>query len=202
MNPMDLLNSIMQFNLFQLYIPIIANVGFSHPLTFTIIAAHNILSLTYLLFLVGVAYPILREKTWVLPLAVTAVWGVSSAHIAATLPYSAATAVIMILPHGWLEFLGMAYWINAMRKASVEDKLGEVDGPAFRDYVESWKNLRRLAGLMRVDLKISYKTTRISLRMLWENLRKPYAFTIVLITAAAFIETFITPWIMLLVNNL
>ena len=202
MNPIDLLNSLIQFNLFQLYIPIIANVGFSHPLTFTIIAAHNTLSLTYLLFLAAVAYPLLREKTWLLPVAVTAVWAMSSAHIAATLPFSTATAVVMILPHGWLEFSGMAYWINAMRKASKEDNLGEINGPAFKDYVESWSNPRRLARLVKADVKVSCKTTRLSLKMLWNNLRKPYAFTITLITTAALIETFITPWLMLLVNNL
>ena len=202
MDPMNLLNSLIQFNLFQLYIPIVASVGFSHPLTFTIIAAHNILCLTYLLFLAAVAYPLLREKTWLLPVAVTSVWAMSSVHVAATLPFSAEAAITMTLPHGWLEFLGMAYWINAMRKASREDSLGEINSPTFKDYTESWTNPRRLAMLVKTDVKASYKTTRLSLKMLWKSLRKPYAFTIILIAMAALIETFITPWVMFFFNAL
>lgn len=202
MDPMDLLNSLIQFNLFQLYIPIVASVGFSHPLTFTIIAAHNVLSMTYLLFLAAVAYPLLREKTWLLPVAVTLVWAMSSVHVAATLPFSTEAAITMTLPHGWLEFLGMAYWINAMRKASREDNLGEINSPTFKDYSQSWTNPRRIAMLVRTDVKVSYKTTRLSLKMLWSNLRKPYAITIALIAVAALIETFITPRVMFLFNAL
>jgi len=203
MNPIDLLNILFQYSLLSLYVPIINNVGFSHPLTFTIITAHNTFSLTYLLFTVAVAYPIFQEKTWLIPVAVATVWTMISVNLIITLNISTITAIAAVLPHGWLEFTAIAYWTNAIRKAIKSKNLPKLQSlPTFKDYLSALTKPKQFTTLAKTDLQVSFKTTKLSFKSLCKRLKKAYIITLILIATAALIETYITPNIMFLVNNL
>ncbi|MGB9134535.1 MAG: hypothetical protein WCC63_02970 [Candidatus Bathyarchaeia archaeon] len=200
MNPMDILNLLFQQSLLHLYTPIINTVGFSHPLTFTIITAHNTLSLTYLLLIAAVAYPAFRQRTWFIPAAITVVWTAISVSAITTLHIPVPTALAAVLPHGWLEFTAVIYWTNAIRKATKNDNLPTPDiPPTLREYFETLANPKKLAALVKMDVKVSFKAAKLSLKALCKNLKKPYLITLFLIAVAALLETYITPIIMLLV---
>jgi len=201
MNPMDILNLLFQHSLLHLYTPIVNAVGFSHPLTFTIIAAHNTLSLTYLLLIAAVAYPAFRQKTWLIPAAVTVVWTMISISVITTLHIPTITAVAAVLPHGWLEFAAIGYWANAIRKATQASNMPTSDTPpTIREYLGALANPKKLAALVKTDVKISFKAAKLSLKTLCGNLKRPYLTTLLLIVAAALIETYITPIMILLVQ--
>jgi len=201
MNPMDILNLLFQYSLLHLYTPIVNTVGFSHPLTFTIIAAHNTLSLTYLLLIAAVAYPAFRQKTWLIPAAVTVVWTMISISVITTLHIPTTTAFAAVLPHGWLEFAAIGYWTNAIRKATQASNMPTSDTPpTTREYLGALANPKKHAALVKTDVKISFKAAKLSLRTLCGNLKRPYLTTLLLIVAAALIETYITPIMILLVQ--
>ena len=203
MNPMDILNLFFKYSLLHLYTPIINTVGFSHPLTFTIITAHNTFSLTYLLLAVAIAYPVFHKKSWLIPAAVTTVWIMISINIITTLNIPTTTAIATVLPHGWLEFTAIAYWTNAIRKATQNNNPPKtIDTPTFRDYLKVLMNPKQFVALAKTDLQVSFKTTKLSFKTLCENLKKAYIITLILIATAALIETYITPNIMLLGSNL
>jgi hypothetical protein len=200
MTPVDLLNLLFQYSLLHLYTPIVNTVGFSHPLTFTIIAAHNTLSLTYLLLMAAVAYPALRQRTWLLLIAIAMVWTAISVSAIATLNIPATVAVTAVLPHGWLEFAAIAYWTNAIRKATKTVDMPSLDAPpTLREYLAALANPRKLAVLAKTDAETSFRSVKLSLRTLCKSLKKPYLVTVFLIAAAALLETYLTPILMLLV---
>jgi len=200
---MDLLNILFQYSLLHLYAPIINSVGFSHPFTFIIITAHNTFSLTYLLLIVVVAYPVLHEKTWLLPAAVTSVWMMISINVIITLNIPAATAMATILPHGWLEFTAIIYWTNALRKAAKNNDLPKTfNTPSFKDYLKALPNPKTLITLAKTDIQVTLKTTKILFKTLFRNLKKAYLKMLILIATAALLETYVTPYIMFLVENL
>jgi hypothetical protein len=201
MNPMDILNLLFQYSLLHLYTPIVNTVGFSHPLTFTIIAAHNTLSLTYLLFIAAVAYPAFHQKAWLMPAAVTVVWTLISISVITTLHIPTTAAVAAVLPHGWLEFAAIGYWTNAIRKATKASDMPASDTPpTAREYLGALATPKKLAALAKTDVKISFKAAKVSLKTLCGNLKKPYLTTLLLVVAAALIETYITPIMILLVQ--
>ena len=192
-----------QYSLLNLYVPIINTVGFSHPLTFAIIAFHNTFSLTYLLFTVAVAYPILHEKTWLIPAAVATVWTMISINIITTLSISATTAIAAVLPHGWLEFTAIIYWTSAMRKATKNNNLPKPIGtPTFKDYFKALTKPKRFITLAKTDMQVSFKATKLAFKTLCKSLKKAYIITLILIAVAALIETYITPSIMFIINSL
>jgi len=203
MNPMDILNLLFQYSLLHLYAPIIDKVGFSHPLTFAIITAHNTFSLTYLFFTVVVAYPVFHKRTWLIPATVTTMWLIISITAIITLNMTPITAVAAVLPHGWLEFTAIIYWTKAIRKATQNSSLPEPTiTPTFKDYLKALMTPKRFIKLAKKDTSASFKTTKLSFNTLSKPLKKAYITTLILITTAALIETFITPNIMFLVNNL
>lgn len=203
MNPFDILSLLFQYSLLNLYTPVINSVGFSHPLTFTIIAAHNTLSLTYLLLTVSIAYAILDKKSWLIPAIVATVWTMISINLIITLNIPINTAIAAILPHGLIEFTAIAYWTNAIRKATQGINLPKpANAPTFKDYFKAFKSPRKFATLVKTDIGVSFKTTKLSFLTLCKSLKKAYLVTLVLIAAAALIETYITPYVMLLVGNL
>jgi hypothetical protein len=201
MSPVDMLNLLFQQSLLHLYTPIVNTVGFSHPLTFTIIAAHNTLSLTYLLLIAAVAYPAFRQKTWLIPAAVTVVWTMISISVITTLPIPTTTAIAAVLPHAWLEFAAIGYWTNAIRKATQASNMPTSDTPpTIREYLGALTNPKTLAALVKTDVKISFKAAKLSLKTLCGNLKRPYVTTLLLIVASALIETYVTPIMILLVQ--
>jgi hypothetical protein len=203
MNPMDILNLLFQYSLLHLYAPIIDKVGFSHPLTFAIITIHNTFSLTYLLFAVAVAYPVFHRKTWLIPAAVTTMWLLISITVVAALNLSTITAIAALLPHGWLEFTAIVYWTKAIRKATQISNLPEqTTTPTFKDYIKALMKPKKFMALAKKDAVVSFKITKLSFKTLSKRLRKAYVTMLILITIAALIETFITPNIMFLINNL
>jgi hypothetical protein len=201
MNPMDILNLLFQYSLLHLYTPIVNTVGFSHPLTFTIIAAHNTLSLTYLLLIAAIAYPAFHQKTWFIPAVVAVVWTMISISVIMTLHIPATTAFAAVLPHGWLEFAAIGYWTNAIRKATQASNMPTCDTPpTIREYLGTVANPKKLAALVKTDVRISFKAAKLSLSTLCGNLKRPYLTTLLLIVIAALIETYITPVMILLVQ--
>jgi hypothetical protein len=201
MNPMDILNLLFQQSLLHLYTPIVNTVGFSHPLTFTIIAAHNTLSLTYLLLIAAVAYPAFRQKAWLIPAAVTAVWTMISISVITTLHIPATTASAAVLPHAWLEFAAISYWTNAIRKATQVSDIPTSDTPpTIREYLGALASPKKLAALVKTDVKVSFKAAKLSLKTLCGNLKRPYLITLLLIVSSALVETYITPIMILLVQ--
>ncbi len=197
MNPMDILNLFFQYSLLHLYMPIVDKVGFSNPLTFTIIVLHNTFSLTYLLFVVAVAYPALHEKTWLIPAIVTAVWAMISINMIMTLNIPVTIAAAVILPHGWLEFTAIAYWTNAIRKATQNNILPEqLKAPTFKDYFKALMQPKSFIMLAKTDVQVSFKMTKFSLKTLSKDLKKAYLITLILTAIAALIETYITPHIL------
>ncbi len=199
MNPFEILNFLFKYSLLHLYTPIVNNVGFMHPLTFTIITLHNILSLTYLLFIAAVAYPAFRRNTWLVPAAITAVWTMMSLSVIAGLNMPIATAVAAVLPHGWLEFTALAYWINALRQATRDDRIPMQDTlPTLREYCRALTSPRRLVATVRKDAKTSFGAAKHSLIALYGSLKRPYLKMVVLIAAAGFVETYVTPTIITL----
>lgn len=203
MTPADILNLLFQYSLLHLYTPIINNVGFSHPLTFTIITVHNTFSLTYLLFTVAVAYPILQRKTWLIPAAITTVWIMISINVITTLNIPITTAIATILPHGWLEFAAIAYWTNAIRKATQYNNLPKpINIPTLKDYLKALTKPKRFITLTKTDMQVSFKLTKLSFKTLCKQLKNAYIITLILIAAAALIETYVTPNIMFLFLNL
>jgi len=203
MNPIDILSILFQYSLLHLYMPIVKSVGFSHPLTFTVITAHNTFSLTYLLFTVAVAYPALRKKAWLIPAAVTIMWAIICINLMVTLNIPTTTAIAAVLPHGWLEFTAIAYWTNAMRKATQNNNMPKpINAPTFKEYLKALTRPKRLMTLVKTDVKVSFRATKLSLRTLCRNLKKAYVTTLILIAMAALIETYLTPQIMFLIKNL
>lgn len=201
MNPLDILNLLFQYSLLHLYTPIVDKVGFSHPLTLTIITAHNTFSLSYLLLITAVAFPAFRQKTWLIPVVITMVWTMISISVIATLHMPATTAVAAILPHGWLEFTAIAYWTNAIRKATKSDDMPIPEAPpTLKEYLGALASPKELAALLKMDMTTSFKAAKLSLKSLCGNLKKPYLRTLILIIAASFVETYVTPAIMLLVQ--
>jgi len=183
--------------------PIINTVGFSHPLTFTIIAAHNTFSLTYLLLAVAVAYPAFHKKSWLIPVAVTTVWMTINVNIISILNIPATISIVTIFPHGWLEFTAIVYWTNAICKATQNNNPPKTIGtPTFRDYLKVLTKPKQFVILVKTDVHFSFKTTKLSFKTLCRNLKKTYIITLILIATAALIETYITPNVMLLVSNL
>lgn len=201
MDPLDILNMLFQYSLLHLYSPIITAVGFSHPLTFTIITVHNTFSVTYLLFASAIAYPALHEKTWLIPAGVTTVWIALSVSVITTLKIPATTAMAAVLPHGWLEFAAIAYWANAIRKATRDCELPKpVNVPTFRDYLGALTKPKSFVILAKTDFKASFGAAKASLRVLCRRLKKAYITTFVLIASAALVETYVTPFIVLLIG--
>ncbi len=199
----DVLNTLFQYSLFHLYTPAIKSVGFSHPVTFAILTAHNTFSLTYLLFTSAMAYPALKKKTWLIPASITLMWIMISINIIAALNISTATVIAATLPHGWLEFAAIIYWVSAIRKATKSIDLPTLQSiPTFRDYLKSLSKPKELASLVQTDVRITCKMTKSSIKALSKSLRRAYFKTLILITAAALIETYITPSIMFLVSSL
>ena len=203
MNLMEIINPILQFSLFQLYMPVINIVGFSHPVTFAIIAAHNMFSLTYLLVAVAVAYPVLHKKVWVLPAGVGIMWFAMSVLLVASLNLSAVTAVTTVLPHGWLEFFAIAYWTNSIRRTIRSRDLSEpMEAPTLKDYIRTVTKPRRFITMAKTDIHVSCKAFKLSLKILCRNLKRDYLVTLILIVTAALLETFVTPQIMFFVRTL
>jgi hypothetical protein len=203
MNPMDILNLFFKYSLLHLYTPIINTVGFSHPLTFTIITAHNTFSLTYLLLAVAVAYPTFHKKSWLIPVAVTTAWITISINIITTLNIPATTAIVTILPHGWLEFTAIVYWTNAIRETAQNNNPPKtIDTPTFGDYLKVLTKPKQLVTLAKTDVQVSFTTTKLSFKILCKSLKKAYITTLILIATAALIETYLTPNIMFLISNL
>jgi hypothetical protein len=199
MNPVEMLNLLFKYSLLHLYTPVVNNVGFMHPLTFTIITIHNTLSLTYLLLVAAVAYPAFRQKTWLIPVAVTAMWTVMSVSVIVSLNIPAATAAAAILPHGWLEFTALAYWMNALRKATRDGRMPGLDAPpTLREYCRALASPKRLGATIKKDVKTSFGAAKFSLKTLCSSLKKPYLKTLILIASAAFLETYVTPIIIML----
>jgi hypothetical protein len=203
MNPLAVLNQLFQYSLLHLYAPIVENVGFSHPLTFAIITAHNTFSLTYLFLTAAVAYPLLHKKTWLIPAAITTSWIIISIGVVASLNIPTTTVIAATLPHGWLEFTAIAYWTNAIRKATQNNDAPKLIGtPTLRDYIKALTKPERLIALVKTDIRASFKATKLSLKTLHKNLKKPYLVMLILIAIAALIETFITPNMISLISNL
>ena len=203
MNPMDILSLLSQYSLLHLYAPLIDSVGFSHPLTLTIIIAHNTFSLTYLLFAVAIAYPAFHKKTWLIPAAVTTFWMMTSISIVATLNIPTTTAIAAVLPHGWLEFAALAYWANAIRKVSQNIDLPKlINTPTLKDYLKAVTKPNEFIAIAKKDMQISFEAAKLSFKTLCKNLKKAYLTTLILIALAALIETYITPSIMFLINSL
>lgn len=203
MNLTEIVAPFLRFSLFQLYAPVISIVGFSHPITFAIITGHNMFSLSYLLVAVALAYPVLHNKVWVLPAGVAVMWFILSVLIVASLNFSAVTAVAAVLPHGWLEFFAIAYWTVSIRKAVRSGNLPKpVETPTFRDYAGAITKPGRFIAIAKTDLHMSFKSFKLSFKILSRSLKRNYLVTLILIAAAALLETFITPQIMFFVNSL
>lgn len=203
MNPMDILNLLFQYSLLHLYAPIIDKVGFSHPLTFAIITAHNTFSLTYLFLTVVIAYPVFHKRTWLIPAVITTMWLMISMAAIITLNIPTMTAIAAVLPHGWLEFTAIAYWTKAIRKATQNGNLPtQIDPITLKDYLKALMTPKTFITLAKKDASASFKTTKFSFNTLSKALKKAYITTLILITTAALIETFVTPNIMFLINNL
>lgn len=200
---MEIMTPFLRFSLFQLYAPVISVVGFSHPITFAIITGHNMFSLTYLLVAVAMAYPVLHNKVWVLPAGVAIMWFIMSVLIVASLNFSVVTAVVAVLPHGWLEFFAIGYWTISIRKAVRSGNLPKVvETPTLRDYIGAITKPGRFIAIAKTDLHISFRAFKLSFKILCRNLRRSYLVALILVATAAFVETFITPQIMFLVNSL
>lgn len=199
MNPTGLLKLLFQYNLLHLYTPIINTVGFSTPLTFIIITANNSISLICLLLTVTVAFPVLHKKAWLLSVAVATVWIMIGINIITTLNITLTTSIAAVLPHGWLEFTAIAYWINALRKTTQSHNLPKpINIPTFKDYLKALTKPKRLNTLVKTDLQVTFRTTKLSFKTLCKHLKKKFVITLILIAAAALIETYLTPKIMLL----
>ncbi len=203
LSPFDILNQLFQYSLVRSYAPIVGRLGFSHPLTFAVITAHNTFSLTYLLLTAAFAYAILRRKTWLLPFAIVIVWTLVSVSVVAELNIPTITAVAAVLPHGWLEFAALAYWINAIRKATQSHSVPvPASPPTLRDYFRALRSSAGFLEVLKTDFKVSFSNTKHMITALFRTVRRAYATTLVLIALAAFLETYLTPSIMLLIDKL
>jgi hypothetical protein len=203
MNLVDVINPFLRFSLLQLYTPIINVVGFSHPVTFVIIATHNMFSLTYLLVAVTVSYQVLDKRVWILPVGVVSFWFVINTLIVSSLNLPITVALATVLPHGWLEFLAIGYWVRCMCKAVKYETLSKpLESPTFKDYLQAIRMPRMLFGIAWKDIQGSFNSFRVSFKILCRSLKRNYVITIMLICVAALIETFITPQVMIFITNL
>lgn len=200
---MDIVNPFLRFSLLQLYVPIINVVGFSHPITFAIITIHNMFSLTYLLVAVTVSHQVLDENVWILPVGIVSFWLVINVLIVISLNLPVMIALASVLPHGWLEFLAIGYWVRCLCKTVREESLSKpLDAPTFRDYLYAVTEPKKFVTMAWNDMQGAFKSFRISLKTLCRNLKRDYIVTMMLICLAAFIETFITPHVMVFITNL
>jgi hypothetical protein len=200
---LSILNQLFQYSLVRSYTPIVGRLGFSHPLTFVLITAHNTFSLTYLLLTATVAHATLRRKTWLLLVAIMIVWTLVGVGVVATLEVSTATAVAAILPHGWLEYTALIYWINAIRRVTKRDDAPvPASTPALGDYFRAMKSPVESLKVLKADLAATFTNTKRAATVFFRDLRKAYAITLMLIAVAALLETYLTPYIMLFIDKL
>jgi hypothetical protein len=160
-------------------------------------------SLTYLLGATALAYPILEKRVWILPVGIVFIWLIINSFIVASLNLPVTVAIATVLPHGWLEFFAIGYWVHQMCKAVQHESLSKpINPPTFTDYLHVITNFEKLLVLVRRDIYESFKSFKCTMKTLSRALKRDYAVTIMLICAAALMETFITPQIMVFIANL
>lgn len=195
MDLLGFLNWLFSHSLYQLWLPVIHTFGFQTPITLAIIFAHNVFAIGYLALLAALAYSLLNRKAWLLSFTVALIWiftgftYLSSANLS-NLP-SVLTAV---LPHGWLEFAAIFYWIYSLRIICLNMDFEERSASTFSDYLSSFGNPRIFISLIGCDLKGLWHSTGFFLRELQrgENERR-FLKVILLLLISAFIEVYLTP---------
>jgi hypothetical protein len=131
------------------------------------------------------------------------VWILVSVGVVARLNVPIITAVAAILPHGWLEFTALAYWINAIRRATNGHNVPvPASTPTLTDYFRTLKSPTGFLKVLKADFGVTFSNTKRLMTVLLRDLRKAYSTTLVLIALAALLETYLTPYIMLFIDSL
>lgn len=180
----------------QLLAPVIESVGFQNPLTLLLIAGYNSFSMTTLLMLTVIAYPVLRKKTWLLPFAVASVWlGVCGLFfLVFQQRYGLELASASMLPHAWLEFSAVFLWVARLRKACTLCQPIKWSAPDGKTWLQSLKKPEFFVSLLVADVRNTWKMTRSSFKCLaTRQLWREFAVVLVLIFFAAVLETYLTP---------
>jgi len=197
MDLLGFLNWLFSHSLYQLWLPIIQNFGFQTPITLAIILAHNIFAISYLALLAALAYSLLGKKAWMLSFAVALTWILMGfVYLSSGKMCNIPSVLSAVLPHGWLEFTAIFYWVYSLRNICVHMNFESGSAAALSDYASSFGNPRLFVSLIGYDLKSLWCSAGFFFRELLhrENERK-FLKVILLLLISALIEVYLTPMI-------
>jgi len=200
MNLLDALIGWLLHLFYRLWYPTILTIGFSNPVTLAFITIHNVLSVSYLWLMTAVGYLLWCRKGWLFPFAISILW-----TLIGVLFFGACwqrcglnVAFTAIFTHGWLELAAIFYWINSLRKACLNCHISfQNNWSTWRDWLVSLLSPAKLFHIMNEDVKKAWCLIIRVLNGSWNQLRQSFLFVSLLIFAAAFVETYITPIIVL-----
>jgi len=197
MSVFDVLLGLLSLSFYRLWYPIVSAFGFSSPFMLAIIAAHNMLSMSYLLLATAVGCLAWRRRGWMLPFAIALLWtAIGLLFFGACSPkYGVVASFAAIFTHGWLELSALFYWIHGLRKASLNCCLSpDNDWTSWKTLLKSLGTPRRFSSFLWGDIKKAWSQTGNLVRGLWhQNLKQSLAIVSFMIFVSAIIETYITP---------
>jgi len=201
MSIFDVLLGLLSLSFYRLWQPIISACGFSTPFTLVIIAAHNTLSMSYLLLATAVGCLAWRRRGWMLPFSIALFWtSVALLFFGAYSPkYGVAASFAAIFTHGWLELSALFYWIHSLRRASLRCSLSrENDWASWRTMLESLRTPKKFLSVSWRDTVKAWNQTGETVKGLWrQNLKQSLTIVLFMIFVSAIIETYITPFLAL-----
>jgi len=197
MSIFDVLLGLLSLSFARLWYPIVSAYGFSSPVTLAVIAAHNTLSISYLLLATAVGCLAWRRRGWMLSFAIALLWTfIGLLFFGAYSPkYGVAASFASIFTHGWLEISALFYWIHTLRKASLNCRLSpENDWTSWKTLLKSLRTPKRFFSLSLEDVKKVWNQTDNTVKELWrQNLKQSLTIVLFMIFVSATIETYITP---------
>jgi len=197
MDVFDVLLGLLSLSFYRLWQPMISVFGFSSPVTLAIIAAHNMLSVSYLLLVTAVGCLAWRRRGWALSFAVALLWtAIGFLFFGAYSPrYGVLASFAAIFTHGWLEFSALFYWVCSLRRASLGCRLNhESNWASWKTLLKSFREPRKFSLIFGRDLKKAWNQIGNIVLGLWrQNLKRSLVLVFFMIFVSAIIETYITP---------
>jgi len=201
MSIFDVLLGLLSLSFYKLWYPIVSAYGFNSPVTLAIIAAHNTLSISYLLLATAVGFLAWHRRGWILPFAIALFWTATGLLFfgAYSPKYGIAASFAAIFTHGWLELSALFYWIHSLRKASLNCRLSlENDWTSWKTLLKSLRTPKKFFSLFVGDVKKVWNQTGNITKGLWrQDLKQGLTIVLCMIFVSAIIETYITPFLAL-----
>jgi len=196
MDLLGFLNWLFSHSLYQLWLPIVRSFGFQTPLTLLIIVVHNVFAVAYLALLSALAYPIFGRRAWMLSCFVVFLWiFTGTLYLSFGMLSNVLFVLTGVLPHGWLEFTAIFYWVYSIRCACKGFHLeSEASMSTFSDYASSFRSPRVFVSLIGYDLRSVWGTTELFFRELSRcGMERKFLKVLLLLVISAFIEVYVTP---------